>query len=53
MLNGVCYFQNVRLEHMASTVETAVIHVLAKYLLHNVVLSTPPHERNSNLQPKW
>jgi hypothetical protein len=34
MLNGVCYFQNVRLEHMASTVETAVIHVLAKYVNH-------------------
>ena len=34
MLNVVCYFQNVRLEHMASNVETAVIHVLAKYVNH-------------------
>ena len=34
MLNDVCYFQNVPLEHMASTVNTAVTHVLAKYVNH-------------------
>ena len=34
MLNIVYYFQNVSLEHMASTVKTAVIHVLAKYVKH-------------------
>ena len=34
MLNFVCHFQNVPLEHMASTVKTAVIHVLAKHVNH-------------------
>jgi hypothetical protein len=34
MLNAVYYFQNVPLEHMASTVNTAVIHVLEKYVNH-------------------
>jgi hypothetical protein len=34
LLNVVYYFQNVPLEHMALTVNTAVIHVLAKYVNH-------------------
>ena len=34
MLKVVCSFQNVPLEQLASTVNTAVIHVLAQYVNH-------------------